>query len=388
MYRLTRRAAVLLSVLILIATLAHPASARRYASVVIDADTGEVIYGRQENAQRIPASLVKMMTLYLTFEALADGTLQLKQELKVSKRAAGRAPTKLGVHPGKTIAVEDAILGLITKSANDVATVLAEALGGSEPKFARLMTIKGRKLGMKHTKFRNASGLPNRRQRSTALDMAVLARALFRDYPQYYHYFSTQQFRFGKKVHKNHNNLLTTYVGVDGIKTGYTRASGFNVAVSAKRNNRRIIGVIIGGRTARSRDNHARALLDEVFTKLAHDEVASKAPRRTAAAVASPQTTSLLLAETNTDRPIDEDANWGIQVGAFQKFAAARKQIHRAASAAPSLLQGRRVSIIAVSDAGRDLYRARLTGVTEGIAHEACAVLREQDFDCVPVPPK
>lgn len=377
MYRLMRCAAVVLSVLVITIALGDAANARRYASVIIDADTGEVVYERQANAPRIPASLVKMMTLYMTFEALASGKLKMNQQLRVSKTAAGRSPTKLGLKAGSTIKVEDAILSLITKSANDSATVLAEALSSNEPKFARAMTIRGRKLGMKRTSFRNASGLPNRRQRSTAFDMAVLARALIRDFPQHYHYFATQKFRYGKKVYKNHNKLLTSYVGADGIKTGYTRASGFNVAISAKRNNRRLIGIIIGGRSGRSRDQHTTKLLNEAFAKL-------DKPAKVAATPPSIEPPAL----QGSKQSRIAGGNWAIQVGAFQRIAAARQQIHRAASAVPSLLLGRQVSIIAVNDNGRDLYRARLTGVTEGVAHEACAVLREREFDCVPVPPK
>lgn len=388
MYRLTFRAAVVLSVLLVALALGDSANARRYASVIIDADTGEVIYSRQANAHRIPASLVKMMTLYMTFEALASGQLKLDQNLRVSKTAAGRSPTKLGLKAGKTIKVKDAILGLITKSANDAATVLAEALSGTEPKFARAMTIRGRKLGMKRTSFRNASGLPNRRQRSTAYDMAVLARALIQDFPQHYHYFATKKFRYGRKVYKNHNKLLTSYAGVDGIKTGYTRASGFNVAISAKRNNRRLIGVIIGGRTGRSRDQHTAKLLDDAFAKLAKPQrLALKAGSDTGTATFRREGIPA-LPEARPRRPNETQGNWAIQVGAFQRIAAARQQIHKAASAVPSLLYGRQVSIVAVNDAGRDLYRARLTGVSEGVAYEACAVLRERDFDCVPVPPK
>ena len=387
LYRFMRHAAVVLSVFLVTVMLGDAANARRYASVVIDADTGEVIYARQANAQRIPASLVKMMTLYMTFEALATGKLKLTQRLRVSKTAAGRSPTKLGLKPGNTIKVEDAILGLITKSANDAATVLAEALSGTEPKFARAMTIRGRKLGMKRTIFRNASGLPNRRQRSTAFDLAVLARALIRDFPQHYHYFATQNFRYGRKVYKNHNKLLTSYVGADGIKTGYTRASGFNMAISAKRDNRRLIGVIIGGRTGRSRDQHTAKLLDDAFATLTKPVKVSKSTKPDNATATLRGIKPPALPGSSPQRPVVARGNWAIQVGAFQRIAAARQQIHRAASVVPSLLHGRQVSIIAVNDAGRDLYRARLTGVTEGVAHEACAVLRERDFECLPVPP-
>ncbi len=388
MCRFARRAIVLLAVTAVCFAPIRDAEARRYASIVIDAETGDVVYSRQANARRIPASLVKMMTLYMTFEALASGKLTLDRRLKVSRTAAGRSPTKLGLKPGKTIKVEDAIVGLITKSANDAATVLAEALAGNESRFARLMTIKGRKLAMKRSSFRNASGLPNRRQRSTASDMAKLARALIRDFPQYYHYFSRQTFKYGRKVYKNHNKFLASYDGADGIKTGYTRASGFNVAVSAKRGERRLIAIVIGGRTARSRDRHVTKLLDDAFAKLRkRDEWAAARRRREQAvmtAPSAPQTREPAHARSG----IVVAANWGIQVGAFRRFAAAHRQIHRAASALPSLLHGRKIAIVTVNHAGRDLYRARLTGVTEGVAQEACAVLRERNFECVPVPPE
>ena len=393
MYRFARRALLpgLLPALLVVlcCTPERPAEARRYAAIVMDAASGEVIFARQANASRIPASLVKMMTLYLTFEALAAGRLKPHQRLKVSRTAAGRSPTKLGLRPGRTISVEDAILALVTKSANDAATVLAEALAGNEPAFARLMTSKGRKLAMKRSRFRNASGLPNRRQRSTARDMALLARALLRDFPQYYHYFSKQTFKYGRKVHRNHNKLLASYGGADGIKTGYTRASGFNVAVSAKRGQRRLIAVVIGGRTARTRDRHVARLLDDAFAKLRkRDRAAAKRRGRPALPVARATAQTRTQADA-TDR-IVVAANWAIQVGAFRRFAAARRQVHRATSAVPSLLSGRQVSIVAIGGAGgagADLYRARLTGVTERVAREACAALRRRDLECVPVPP-
>ena len=393
MYRFARRVLLpgFLPALLVVLCCApeRPAEARRYAAIVMDAASGEVIYARRSNASRIPASLVKMMTLYLTFEALDAGRLKPHQRLKVSRTAAGRSPTKLGLRPGRTISVEDAILALVTKSANDAATVLAEALADNERAFARLMTSKGRELAMKRSRFRNASGLPNRRQRSTARDMALLARALLRDFPQYYHYFSKQTFKYGRKVHRNHNKLLASYGGADGIKTGYTRASGFNVAVSAKRGQRRLIAVVIGGRTARTRDRHVARLLDDAFAKLRkRDRAAAKRRGRPALPVARATAQTRTQADA-TDR-IVVAANWAIQVGAFRRFAAARRQVHRATSAVPSLLSGRQVSIVAIGGAGgagADLYRARLTGVTERVAREACAALRRRDLECVPVPP-
>ena len=244
----------------------------RYASIVIDAENGEVLRSRSADVRRYPASLTKMMTLYLLFEAIDDGKLSLDSKLKVSKRAAGQSPSKLGLRAGSTIRAEDAIKALIVKSANDIAVVVAEALGGTEVEFARKMTRKAKSLGMSRTSFRNASGLPNRKQRSTARDMAQLARALMRDFPHRYHYFDDQRFRYKGRAHRSPNKLLGRYRGMDGIKTGYIRASGFNLVASAERDGRRVIAVVFGGRTARSRNAHMANLLDLGFTRIAEND--------------------------------------------------------------------------------------------------------------------
>ena len=246
---------------------AAPAQAK-YASVVIDAETGEVLHARNSKTRRHPASLVKMMTLYMVFDALEKRKLKLNQGLRVSRRAAGMPPSKLGLRRGQTIRVKEAILALVTKSANDVAVVVAEAIGGTESQFAQKMTKKARQLGLKRTTFRNASGLPNRRQLSTARDMAALARALIRDFPQYYHYFGTKSFKYRGRTYRNHNKLLRTYKGADGIKTGYIRASGYNLVASGVRNGRRVIAVVFGGRTPRTRNRHTATLLDRGFQRL------------------------------------------------------------------------------------------------------------------------
>ena len=238
----------------------------RYASIVIDAETGEVLRSRSADIRRYPASLTKMMTLYLLFEALDNGKFSLDSKLKVSKRAAGQSPSKLGLPAGSTIRAEDAIKALIVKSANDIAVVVAEALGGTEVEFAMKMTRKAKALGMSRTSFRNASGLPNRKQRSTARDMARLAQALMRDFPHRYHYFDDQRFRFKGREHRTPNKLLARYRGMDGIKTGYIRASGFNLVASAERDGRRVIAVVFGGKTPRSRNAHMANLLDLGFT--------------------------------------------------------------------------------------------------------------------------
>jgi len=246
---------------------AAPAQAK-YASVVIDAETGEVLHAKNSNTRNHPASLVKMMTLYMVFDALEKRQFKLNQGLRVSRRAAGMPPSKLGLRRGQTIRVKDAILALVTKSANDVAVVVAEAIGGTESQFAQKMTKKARQPGMKRTTFRNASGLPNRRQLSTARDMATLANALIRDFPQCYHYFATKRFKYRGRSYRNHNKLLRTYSGTDGIKTGYIRASGYNLVASSVRNGRRVIAVVFGGKTSRSRNRHTATLLDRGFKRL------------------------------------------------------------------------------------------------------------------------
>ena len=244
----------------------------RYASIVIDAETGEVLRSRSADVRRYPASLTKMMTLYLLFEAIEDGKLSLDSKLKVSKRAAGQSPSKLGLRAGSTIRAEDAIKSLIVKSANDIAVVVAEALGGTEIEFARIMTRKAQELGMSRTTFRNASGLPNRKQRSTARDMSRLAQALMRDFPDRYHYFDDQRFSYKGRVHRTPNKLLARYRGMDGIKTGYIRASGFNLVASAERDGRRVIAVVFGGKTPNSRNAHMANLLDLGFTRIAEND--------------------------------------------------------------------------------------------------------------------
>ena len=241
------------------------AASARYASIVIDASTGDVLHEVNADTRNYPASLTKMMTLYLAFEALEKGRIQQSQKLMISRRAARMPASKLGLRRGGTITLENAVLALVTKSANDAAVVIAEALAGSEAKFARLMTRKAQALGMTRTSFRNASGLHNRRQLSTARDMSKLAKALIRDFPRYYIYFSTKTFRYKGRTYRNHNELLKTYKGTDGVKTGYTRASGYNLAVSTIRRGRRLIAVVFGGKSARSRDRHIASLLDKGF---------------------------------------------------------------------------------------------------------------------------
>ncbi|MHB9364056.1 SPOR domain-containing protein [Mesorhizobium sp. LSHC412B00] len=236
--------------------------AARSSAIVVDAKTGKVLYSSDANGRRYPASLTKMMTLYLTFEAMAKGRISRNTPVPFSAKAAAEPPTKLGVKAGGAVSVETAILSMVTKSANDSATALGELLGGSESNFARMMTAKARALGMDGTVFRNANGLPDPGQFTTAHDMAMLGIALREHYPQYYGYFSQRSFLYGRQRINGHNRLLGRIKGVDGIKTGYTRASGFNLVSSVSDGNRRLVAVVMGGTSGRSRDNQMAGLIN------------------------------------------------------------------------------------------------------------------------------
>ena len=238
-----------------------------YAAIVVDAKTGSVLHQAAPDGLRHPASLTKIMTLYLLFERLEAGKIALDTEMPVSEHAAEQAPTKLGLRPGQTLRVEDAIKGIVTRSANDAAVVIAEAIGGSEEEFCKMMTRKARALGMSRTTYVNASGLPDDDQITTARDQATLGRAIQDRFPRYYHYFSTMAFNYHGEIIRNHNHLLGSVDGVDGIKTGYTRASGFNLLTNLRRGNRHLVGVVMGGRSYSSRDAIMRNLLAENLDK-------------------------------------------------------------------------------------------------------------------------
>src|SRR3984893_4410290 len=259
-----------------------------FSSIIVDGNSGATLSANNPDASRHPASLTKIMTLYLLFERLDAGKMKLDTEMEVSQHASEQAPTKLGLRPGQTIRVEDAIKGLVTRSANDAAVVISEAVGGSEDDFAKLMTRRARALGMSRTTYRNASGLPSDEQITTGRDQSTLARAIQDRFPRYYHYFSTETFNYHGQSISNHNHLLGSVEGVDGIKPGYTRASGFNLVTSMHRGNRFLIGVVLGGRSGSSRDAIMRNLLAENLEKAAN--------KRTVAAI-----TERNPAEANTD---------------------------------------------------------------------------------------
>lgn len=410
-----------------------------YTSIVIDAETGKVVSEQNADAPNYPASLTKMMTLYLLFEALDKGRINLDTPLPVSAYAAGQEPTKLGLQPGETVSVHDAILGLVTRSANDAAVVIAEGLAGSEDAFAQRMTAKAHAMGMTNTTFRNASGLPDPGQMTTARDLSKLARALYHDFPEDYRYFATEKFVFRGRVVTTHNHLMQHFAGMDGIKTGYIRAAGFNLAASAVRDGHRLIGVVMGGRSAPSRDLIMASLLNTAFADTrstipahsdpiatfmqANSDVAAPAaaaaptaiatadaPQTSAAdepvvAAAEPQTfaarakrtlrslspvgsaeaaqpapRSARLVEAETDR-------WSIQVGAFSQKSAAEKAAARAL-ATLRLGKGKSIAVAAPNSSDRErYYRARIVNFSEREAEHACQLLHRKHRDCAVLAP-
>lgn len=259
---------------ILTLTATQPANAQglwgqpRYSAIVVDAASGEVLYAKRADVQRFPASLTKIMTLYMAFEAMATGRLSSNDSIIMSQHAASMQPSKLGLRPGEGVTLDTALQAIAVKSANDMAVAVAERIGGSEQRFAQLMTLRAQELGMTNTRFANASGLPNPRNLSSARDLAILSRAVMRDYPQYYGYFGERSISFRGRTEQNHNHLLAKMPGVDGLKTGYIGASGFNLAASARREGKRLIAVVLGGSSTATRDENVETLLTAGFEVL------------------------------------------------------------------------------------------------------------------------
>jgi D-alanyl-D-alanine carboxypeptidase len=382
-----------------------PTAEAKYASIIIDGDTGQVLQEVNADEVNYPASLTKMMTLYLAFEALGDGRLTLDQQLSVSAHAANRAPSKLGLAPGESVAVRDLILGIVTKSANDAATVVAEALaGGSESAFAERMTQKARKLGMKNTTFYNASGLPSRPEnQTTARDLVTLARALYRDFPQDYHYFATREFSWRGATFANHNHLMNSFQGMDGIKTGYINASGFNLAASAVRDHRRLIGIVMGGQSARLRDAKMAQLLNDGFANkfgrvmvakadepvqtAAAEEPAPSTPAGRAVAALSPVGRAEASPVATPKMAEIPGEQWSIQLGAFSHHGAAEKAAHAATKLLP-MAKDKPLQIIAPSKTDKErFYRVRLVNFTKHEADHACSLLHRKHQKCSLVAP-
>ena len=356
----------------------------RYSSIVVDAGTGSVLEAANPDALRHPASLAKLMTLYMVFEALRDRRITLDQLVPISEHTAATEPSKLGLVPGMRLTVEEAILGLVTKSANDAAAALGDLLGGSEDRFAQMMTLRARALGMNHTTFTNASGLPDPDQWSTARDLALLARHLLTDFPAFYPYFSTPRFTFQHRVIFNHDRMLQSYPGADGMKTGYTEASGHNLVTSAVHSGVRLIGVVLGAGSNPERDAHMAALLDQGFEQM---DVAPEPRTRVAARlpglISSAHAATLAIQPVRPATPPRTTANWTIQIGSFGSERAARE----AALVARRTADNGEARVEPASLHGRTVWRAQITGLNAAEAQGACSALARHRTPCVVLRP-
>lgn len=361
----------------------------RYASIVVDATTGNVLEAANPDAPRHPASLAKLMTLYMTFEALRDRRITDDELVPISAHAASMEPSKLGLLPGMRLTVQEAILALVTKSANDAAAALGEFLGGSEERFAQMETLRARALGMNHTTFTNASGLPDPNQWTTARDLAVLARHLLTDFPTDYSYFSVDSFTYQRRVIYNHDRMLRTYPGADGMKTGYTEASGHNLVTSAVRGGVRLIGVVLGAASNNERNLHMAALLNQGYEEM---DVPVEQQRPMAVASRLPGLVNAAHAAALADAPMRgsprirvavSSAGWGIQVGSFGN----ERQARDAAVSARRAADGGEARVESVSQRGRTLWRAQVVGLTAPEAQNACSMLGRRRAACIVLRP-
>ncbi len=390
-----------------------------YADIVIDAETGQIVHETDSENLRHPASLTKMMTLYIAFQALDTGRLDLDQHLYVSSNAAYQAPSKLGLRIGQRIRVEDVILGIVTESANDAAVVLAEGLAGSESAFANIMTQQARSLGMSKTRFRNASGLPDPYQVTTARDMAILGAALINHYPEYYPYFSREGFRYAGGYYRNHNHLMNRYDGMDGIKTGYIRSSGFNLVSSVKRGDTRLVAVVFGGRSATKRDNQMALLLDQSFADMKNDarlqRISSmrgqgdsddsdgdseeielpaklaapvmKSGARTAELRVPAEREKISYRASRRETPAG-GGTWGIQIGAYSNPDVGRQALSSLVSSITGLSYTPEPQVQKVSaGGGAVMYRARLMALDQRTAEKLCTYLNQRGQSCLTVEP-
>lgn len=383
---------------------ADAALAKPYSAFVAEIDSDRVLYQHNPDDLRHPASLTKMMTLYLVFEALAHGRISLQDPLWASRFGTAKPPSKLGLKVGDALTVEEGILALVTQSANDAATTLAEGLAGSEERFADIMTRKARQLGMRDTVFRNASGLPDPQQITTARDMYKLGKALIHDHPRYYRYFATDAFQFGARLFKNHNHLLGRYYGADGIKTGFIHASGFNLVASAQRNGNRLIGVVFGGKTAAQRDAHMEEILDDGFSQLdglppktylttleqmLPNAPLLKEPEEVASALMTERYAAVTKAtrerptKTKQEKP---SSAWQIRLGEFPQQRSAEQQLSQARRYTPAAFRQAKVAISSHNRGGKKMYSAYLRGISRDEAQQACQVLKRKGVECATGP--
>lgn len=405
---------VFCKILILLALgLSSPVTAK-YAAIVMNAQTGEVLH--EEHADKIthPASLTKMMTLYILFSVLDQGKIKLDTMIPVSAHAARQAPSKLGLKPGESIRVRDAIMALITKSANDVAAAVGEKLGQTEAGFAAVMTAQAHQLGMTNTYFYNASGLPHTKQITTARDMAVLSRALIREFSHHYHLFRAQNFVYKGKSHRNHNKLAGKMIAhaqapvvIDGIKTGYINASGYNLAASAMHGDQRLIVVVMGGETGRARDKRIKDLMahyfgarpvgeknaDQRFTQptihLAQYKPTDKSLRQLSNVVNTRrhrQATTISAKfpiKHAVQKHTPRQTGWAAQVGAFRKLTDARRALKVATRNAPEFIKKSNPIAVPSRAKKRTVYRAQLAGLTQSQATQACQAFSARGMECL-----
>lgn len=414
----------------------------KYAALVIDAHTGKILHSRHANKQRHPASLTKIMTLYILFEELQKGQLALDTELIVTAKAASQPPSKIGLKPQQRIKVIDAIRALVTKSANDVAVTVAENLGGTHSEFAKEMTRRAKKMGMTKTVFRNASGLHNPQQVTTAHDMAILAQRIYNDFPKYYKFFKTKHFTYKGRKYRNHNRLLFNYKGTDGIKTGYIRASGFNLVSSVKRKDKHIFAVVMGGKSSKRRNTHMKALLNRNFPKAvamkrkprkqfeksielasyqnnaqisqqASNETKSQKPIQMASlgatqvpniqyfgthpqdaveanTTANPSQSNGYEAQGSTgqDNIIETTTHkangpFHVQIGAFSGVKEAKAKLDTVSSNANDLLNGHPAVTVAFTKNEKQYVRARFAAFSKTKARSTCAQLKKRSIDCI-----
>ncbi len=364
----------------------HTKDKNRKACLVMESETNKLLYSENIHKRLVPASITKVMTLYLLFEQLRSRRLTHFSQLKVSANAARQQPTKLGLKVGSSLRVIDAIRGLSLKSANDVAVVVAEAIAGSEPAFALRMTARARALGMRNTTFKNASGLPNKGQYSTAYDLALLAKAVMRDFPQYYKYFTEKKFSYKGRTYPNHNRLLGKE-GIDGIKTGYTR-SGWNIAISAAQNGVRLIVVVIGGTSKTERNNRALQLVRKGFglmaPKIARQGLNDMVKIKKKIEAKLPIKNQAVIPALPRVRRNNGPNSWYLQVGAYSTISAAVGAVEKARTLLPVKYKYSRRGIIPIRTSKGMLFRARLFNFCEDDARQCCKIIEDGQLSCRP----
>lgn len=392
---------------LVLAVLRAAAASASVSSIMIDAENGDVMYEMNADERRYPASLTKLMTLYITFNALENNHIKLTDKLKVSRTAAGRSPSKLGVRAGETITVKDAIMAVIVKSANDCATVLAEHFAPTEADFAVLMTNTAHKLGMSHTTFKNASGLPNTQQKTTARDMAVLAMAVYHHFPQYYKWFSAKSFQYKGRTIGGHNYILKTFAGADGMKTGYTAASGYNIITSAKRSEKRVIAVTMGHNSVGERDKKVSRMMDKGLTHMQKGEInvalltneingkASAAPKATRLASVqkkTPAKTQAVRLAKAQSKPAakatkiasaSSNGRYAVQVGSFSDYQRARNYALTVKNKLAKKYAVHDIKVEKVQAESKTVYRSKVIGLAKNDANTICRNMKRSNQACL-----